>query len=247
MFAVRCLCATTVVRRCNRPRLVAIEISGNASEGGGHAIWQPKQLLLQLMMPLLVLLLLLLLVVVCAQFCHNLRMLHIRDTYVDRIIIIIVRITIAGTIQILIIGETRRGWWYRWRHSCRCCRCCRIYLQHLSGGSHRSCRGLYVGVIRRWRVCIAGLDAQLLFVVILLQIALQATRKLQLIDAIIGGIRDNGGTRQLLQRECLAAMQRHGQAGLKEHYARWIFIVLQQSSHCQRCEDARIVAIKAKR
>lgn len=176
MFAVRCLCAATVVRRrrCRRSRLVAIEISGNASEGGGHAIWQSKQLLLQLMMPLL-LLLQLLLVVVCAQFSHNFCMLHIRDTYVDRIIIIIVRITIAGTIQILIIGETRRGWWYRWRHSCRCCW---IYLQHFSGGSHRSCRGLYVGVIWCWCVCIAGLDAQLLLVVILLEIALQATRKL---------------------------------------------------------------------
>lgn len=43
-------------------------------------------------------------------------------------------------------------------------------------------------------MCIAGLDAQLLLVVILLEIAFQATRQLQLIDAIIRGIRYDGST-----------------------------------------------------
>lgn len=145
---------------------------------------------------LLPLLIRLLSVVVCAggtitQLCHNLRVLHIRDTYVDRIVIIIIRITITGTIHILVVGETRWGRWYRWRHCW-----CRYYRHHLS---RRSCRGLYVGVERCWSVCIAGLDAQLLLVVVLLEIAFQATRQLQLIDAIIRGIRYDGSTGQLLQ------------------------------------------------
>lgn len=94
-------------------------------------------------------------------------------------------------------------------------------------------------------MCIAGLDAQLLLVVVLLEVALEATRQLQLIDAIVCGIRDNCCARQLLQRERLAAMQRHGQTRLKEHHARRILVMLQQSGNRQSSKHARIMTIKA--
>lgn len=155
-------------------------------------------------LPLLLLLLRLL------QLRQHLGMLHIGDPYVDRLVVVAVA---AAAVDVLVVGEARRRQLdNRWRHRQRC-------------------RGLYVGVVRRRRVRVAGLDAQLLLVVVLLEIALETPGQLQLVDAVVGGIRDDGGTRQLLQRERLAAVQRHGQAGLKEHDARRVLVVLQQAGH----------------
>lgn len=168
-------------------RLITIEIGGEASERMKHAIRQSQQLavllLLQLQMPLLLLLLWM------SQLSQHFGMLHIGDANIDRLIVIAIATT---AVHILVVGEPRRGQLdNRWRHCQRC-------------------RGLYVGIIRRWCMSIAWLDAQLLLVVVFLEIALQASWQLQLIDAIVCGIRDDCGTRQLLQRERLTAMQRHG-------------------------------------
>lgn len=145
-------------------------------------------------------------------------MLDIGHPYVDALVILVVVVILAGALHILVVGE-----------------------------AHLLLLPLYVAVVRNRLVLVDGLDAQLLLVVVLLEVALQPPRQLQLIDAVVAGIGDNSGARQLLQREGLAPVEGNGEAGLEEHDAGGVLVVLQQTRHRWSREHGRIVAVEAVR
>lgn len=87
-------------------------------------------------------------------------------------------------------------------------------------------------------------NAHLLLVVILLQIRLHHVRQLQVADIVVRRVTDDRRAAQLLQRKAKVPVQRLRQHWLKEHDARGILVVLQQSRHCRRCVDARIVTVE---
>jgi len=130
--------------------------------------------------------------------------------------LVVVLVLLAATLHILIVGE-----------------------------AHLLLLPLYIAVVRHRCVLIDGLDAQLLLVVVLLEVALQPAGQLQLVDPIVAGVGDDGGPGQLLQGEGLSPVEGHRQAGLEEHHAGGVLVVLQQSGHRWRREHTRIMAVEA--
>jgi len=113
------------------------------------------------------------------------------------------------------------------------------------GEAHLLLLPLYIAVVRHRGVLVDGLDAQLLLVVILLKVALQPTGQLHLVDPVVAGVGHNGRPGELLQGEGLPSVQGYRQAGLEEHHAGGVLVVLQKSCHRGRREHTRIVAVEA--
>lgn len=98
------------------------------------------------------------------------------------------------------------------------------------------------------RLVEAGLEAahaHALPVVVLLEVAAEAARQGQQLHAVVGGVRDEHGARQLLEREGRGAGQRRGEHGLEEHDAGGVFVVLDESGDGARREHGRVVRVEA--
>lgn len=80
---------------------------------------------------------------------------------------------------------------------------------------------------------------------VLLQVALHHLRQLQIPNTVVRRLTDDRRPAQLLQRKHKVPVQRLRQHRLKEHDARRILVVLQQSGHCVGRVHAWVVTVEA--